>query len=195
MASTATLTGKYIVTFLVSTGFWIVPVSVKAPRLGVLASFLASLTGYTACFCMAGAVEDEQEFNQLERTQKKELVVHRYSLEEMAMKQLMEAEFFGSPVEVKAEPEAIAVAAQQRLAGQPQRKQLPPEATLPMYLQLVIQLAQSNGGSISVREVMRAPGIANQFTADEIKSFFAELQERGKGTVTTNRNSTKFHLS
>lgn len=195
MASTATLTGKYIVTFLVSTLFWIVPVSIKAPRLAVLASFVASLAGYTTCFCMAGAVEDEQELTQLERTQKKELVVHRYSLEEMVMKQLMEAEFFGSSAEQQEEPEAIAVAVHQHLQGQPQRRQLPPEASLPMYLQLVIQLAQTNGGSISVREVMRAPGVANQFTADEIKSFFTELQERGKGTVTTDRNSTKFQLS
>ena len=196
MASTATLSLKYTVTLIGSALLWIVPVSVKAPRLMVLSSFVASIAGFSTCFAMAGAVEEEQDLGQMRKLHDRELITHKFSLEEMVAKQLMEAEYFGSPVvEPDYEAEAIAVAVQQQLQGQPQRKQLPPETTLPLYLQLVIQLAQANGGSISVREVMRAPGVANQFTADEIKSFFTELQQRGKGTITNDRNSTKFQLS
>jgi hypothetical protein len=192
MASTATLTGKYIVTILASTGFWIIPVSVKAPRLMVFGSFLASLTGYTACFCMAGSVEDEQEFNQLERAQKKELVVHRYSLEEIVMKQLMDAEFFGPPVEEEPEAEAIAVAVQQQLRGQPQPKQLPQRATLPKALEFIVALAHQSNGRVTVREVNRH---LRELSADEIKQLFQQLAERQIGTIRTDKRSTIFELS
>lgn len=192
MASTASLTGKYIVTFLVSTGFWIIPVSVRAPRLIVFSSFLASLTGYTVCFSMAGAVEDEQELTQLERTQKKELIVHRYSLEEMALKQLMEDEFSFTDAEMEEEPNAIAVAAQQQLQGQGQLKQLPQRATLPKALEFIIALAQQNNGRVTAREVNRH---IRELSAKEIKDLFQQLAERQLGMVKTDKNSVIFELS
>lgn len=192
MVGTATLTGKYIVTFLGSTLFWIVPVSVKAPRLGVLASFVASIAGYTTCFCMAGSVEDEQELTQLERTQKKELIVHRYSLEEMAMKQLMEAEFSFTSAEFEEEPDPVAVMAQQQLQGQGQLKQLPQRATLPKALEFIIVLAQQNNGRVTAREVNRH---IRELSAKEIKDLFQQLAERKLGTVQTEGKSTIFQLS
>lgn len=192
MSSSIGLTPRYALTIGASFLFWIVPINVKAPKFVTFLGFLASGCGYLYAFSLATPMSDQRWYTSNKRIQEREVLMHDLALEEMSLKQAIEAQYLG---QAEMEPAAIVAAAQQHLQGQPQLRQLPSEATLPPYLQLIIQLAQANGGVITVREVMRAPGVANQFSSDQVKSFFQELAERGKGTLKSERNSIKFQLS
>lgn len=55
---------------------------------------------------------------------------------------------------------------------------------LPQHLTILIATARENGGSISLRDAYRAPGL-NQFNRDKMAGYFQELQSLGLATIQT----------
>lgn len=66
--------------------------------------------------------------------------------------------------------------------------EIPVEETAPSFpkhLDLILECAKSKDGKISVRDAMRYPGLANKHTAEQVKGYFAQLEELALGKVTT----------
>jgi hypothetical protein len=185
------ITTKYLITLAASFLAWIVPVNIpKTPKVVVFFSFIASGSGYLYALSLATPLADKRWFDEQQRTQEREVLLHDFALGEYALKQALELQYLG---QAQVEEEAIAIEQQQQLNSAPTQKLLPD--ALPEHLQLILQVASSKGGIIKVRDVQRAPGLANKFKAEEIKSYFLELQSRGYGSVTSDGRSYSFQLT
>lgn len=184
------ITTKYLITLAASFLAWIVPVNIpKTPKVVVFFSFIASGSGYLYALSLATPLADKRWFDEQQRTQEREVLLHDFALGEYALKQALELQYLG---QAQVGNEAIAIEPQQQLNGATQK--LLPDG-LPEHLQLILQVASNKGGLIKVRDVQRAPGLANKFKAEEIKSYFLELQSRGYGSVTSDGRSYSFQLT
>lgn len=170
---------------------WVVPINIRAPKFVVFLSLVFSNLTFLHAFTQAGSISDQQWYQKQKKIQEREILLHDIALEELALKQALELQYFP-----QAEPEKEAielVEQQQKLANPPEPKLL--TDALPDHLKAIIQAAYENGGSIKHREAMRAKGLSNKYKAEEMKTFFIDLQNRGWGRVSGDGKSYTFTLS
>lgn len=190
MSSTLGLTPRYTLSLTASFLLWIVPINVKAPKFVTFLSFLASGCGYLYAFTLATPMSDQRWYNANKRQQERDIMLHDLSLEQLAAEEALKLQYFGA---AQLEEEAIAVETQKVIHQGPERKLLP--NALPDHLAVIARLAQDKGGTLKIRDVQRAPGLANRFKAEEIKAHFLELQSRGFGNVVSDGRSYTFQLT
>lgn len=185
------MSSKYCLSLAASFLLWIVPINIKAPKFVIFLSFIGSGLGFLHAFTLADSITDQQWYKRQKKIQEREILLHDIALEELALKQALEAQYFP---QVEPEKEAIElVEQQQKLANPPEPKLL--TDALPDHLKLILQAASDNGGTIKHRDAMRTKGLSNKFKAEEVKQFFIDLQNRGWGRVTSDGRSYTFTLS
>jgi hypothetical protein len=170
---------------------WLVPINVKAPKFVVFLSFVASGCGYLYAFTLATPMSDQNWYNASKRQQEREIMTHDLALEQLAAEEALKLHYFGEAQ--FEEKEAIAAGHPNTIDPGHEAKSLP--SAVPDHLLQIAKLAQENGGTIKIRDVQRAPGLANKFKADDIKAYFLELQSRGFGNVVSDGRSYTFKLS
>lgn len=188
---------KYGMILAGSFGLWLIPVSIKAPRIVVMSSFVTSMAGFAYCFNLATEMGEKSRYSRLRKAQQRELTDYQFALEEAAIKEQLKLQFFPAR-----QPQTVTVAAQalpsQTKTVSPIEQKLEKIAALPQHLELILECAIDNNGKIAVRQAMRFPGLANKHNAEEIKAFFYELQEMELGTVgndADNKNRLVFAVS
>lgn len=184
------ITTKYVLTLTASFLAWVVPVNIpKTPKIITFVSFLASGSGFLYAFSLATPMSDQLWYQGNKRIQEREVLTHDLAVEEMVLKAAIESHYLG-----QAEVEPVAIASQHQareLEAVPAPKMLP-SAQIPQHLKFIVDLAQDNGGKVTVRQVGRA---FRQLSADQIKAMFDELAKRQFGTVKSDKNSVVFELS
>lgn len=181
-SSPLSLTSKYSLILAGSVFLWMGPVTVKAPRMVILASFLGSITGFGYCYRMADAVDLEGQLRKKRKVQRMEVINYQFALEEQVMKSQLEARFLvPQVVEVpvkSAEPPPQSLP-QKQVSIPPERLKVLSE--LPEHLILILECAIENEAGITARQATRA--LSNKYSAEEIKAFFQELQSLELGEV------------
>lgn len=188
MSSSIGLTPRYALTIGASFLFWIVPINVKAPKFVTFLGFLASGCGYLYAFSLATPMSDQRWYAGNKKLQEREILLHDLAVEEMSLKQAIEAQYLG---QAEIEPAAIAPHQTRELEPVHAPKMLP-SAQIPDHLKFIVELAQQSEGKVTVRQVQRA---FRQLSADQIKALFEELAKRQFGTVKSDKNSVVFELS
>lgn len=179
------LTSKYSLIFAGSVLLWLGPVTIKAPRLIILSSFLGSITGFAYCFRMADAVDLEGQLKRKRKVQRMEVINYQFALEEQVMKNQLEARFLVPqvvevPVKSAEPPQSLP---QKQVSIAPDR--LKKLSELPEHLIALLEAAIENEAGITVRQAMRSNGLS-KYSAEEIKAFFQELQSLEFGEVVNN---------
>jgi len=181
------LSARYAIASGISLFFWIVPISVKAPKPVILFSLIGSCGGFLYAYTLAGPLAKQIWYQQQEETQEREILLHDFALKELVMKKQLEFEYLG-PAQL--EEEAIALEqGQQNLKEAPQQKLLPD--ALPESLKTIIDLVKGNDGSMTQRDLARK----TKLKADQIQAAFKELQSRGYGNITSDGRTYTFHLT
>lgn len=182
------ITAKYMLTLTASFLAWVVPVNIpKAPKIITFLSFMASGGGFLYAFSLATPMSDQQWYQNSKRIQERELLKHDLAVEEMVLMAEIERQYLG---QVEAKKEAVFVEKEQQKLSQTQERKLLPDA-LPDALKSVIEIIKSNGGTITQRELARK----TKLKADQIQSYFRELQQRGYGNISSDGRTYSFNLT
>lgn len=171
---------KYGISLGLGFSLWVVPISLKAPRMVTFGSLLMSMGCFTSCWFLATPLGQSGLLARMQRQQDRELLDYQYALQEASIKEQLREQFFPSNVPVSVPVAALPAqpAIPRHLANKLEKlKDLEP------HLLLILECAIEKEGTITARDAMRFKGLAGKHTADEIKAFFQELQQANLGTV------------
>lgn len=173
---------RWGLTFGGSFLLWIVPISMKAPRLAIMASLTASIAGFAYSAKTAIAWEDSARVERKSKALNQELEDFRFSLEEVTIKEQMQLQYFPQP-----EPEPVAQTVATKPLSLPQSKPNPAiEAFINWLLKKEVPFA-------SVRDVQRSsiPEVKG-WKADQIRELFKEAENQKLGLI---EEGVFYHIS
>jgi curved DNA-binding protein CbpA len=154
----------------------------KAPRLSILASFVASIGGFSYCSILSAAWKETAKVERKTQTLNDELENFRFALEEMSIKEQMQLQYLSQP-----EPEPAAQTATAKPLSLPESK---PNPAITAFINWLVK---RNPPFASVRDVQRSsvPELKG-WKADQIRELFAQAENQGLGLI---NEGTFYHVS
>lgn len=151
---------------------WIVPVSMKAPRLAILASFVTSIGGFGYCSALSASWKDSARIERRSGSLNEELESYRFALEEESIKQQMVLQYFPQ-YQPESEPDVHT-----------QTLFLPSSKTASPVDAFINWLCNRAVPKASVREVQQAkiPALKG-YKSTDIHELFSAAVEQGHGIV------------
>lgn len=172
MVEQLSIPSRWGIVFSGSMLLWIVPISMKAPRLVVLASFVTSIGGFAHAAQLAAGWKDTARVERRTANLNEELEAYRFALEEESIKQQMVLQYFPEAISNQSEPETVAH----------QTLSLPQAKSNPAIESFINWLCNRAVPKASVREVQQAkiPALKG-FKSTDIHDLFAQAVEQGYG--------------
>jgi hypothetical protein len=170
---------------------WIVPVSIKAPKMITFLSLGGAIGSFFYAYRLAETLEVQGEAQAREKLKNSELVSFQYALEEEAIKRELYLQFnpeiaeplIAQPVEAKPAAEQIAVPKTDK-----------EESDAAQLLMAMVRLS-TNYGWLSASAVKQKSKVFRGRTPEEIRDLFLQLADGGIGQTRGDGDKLEWAIS